>query len=211
MITFLLDQRDSWILSLLDRGPRKDKKWIWLDKWIHKVIAIDEAQNCWVKRLIQKTHTQFSFCHRATYIDPIGLPMLVSQTPQKMVTPPAPSHVCFLSHDHRQHTLQKKTKSANAKLLRMDLLQWLWLFCEFLAKLQSCYQRHLTVFQRWVHGPIEVMKEATMLNGGQGTKGIFRYNNKNEYKQFASETLGLEDEFPFVKASCQVLCWFQWG
>ena len=115
------------------------------------------------------------------------------------------------SRPQTQHTLQKKTKSANAKLLRMDLLQWLWLFCEFLAKLQSCYQRHLTVFQRWVHGPIEVMKEATMLNGGQGTKGIFRYNNKNEYKQFASETLGLEDEFPFVKASCQVLCWFQWG
>ena len=74
---------------------------------MHKVIAIDEAQNCWVKRLIQKTHTQFSFCHRATYIDPIGLPKLVSQTPQKMVTPPAPSRVCFPSNDQRQHTLQK--------------------------------------------------------------------------------------------------------
>lgn len=52
--------------SLLARGPGRDKKLIWLDKWIHKVIAIDEAQHCWVKRLIQKKHTQFSCCHRAT-------------------------------------------------------------------------------------------------------------------------------------------------
>ena len=29
--------------------------------------------------------------------------------------------------------------------------------------------------------------------------------------KIAPETLGLEDEIPFGKASCQILCWFHGG
>lgn len=122
------------------------------------------------------------------YIDPIGLGMLVSQIQKNMWHHLHPL-VCVFPVTTKDSTpFTKKTKSANAKLLRMDLLQWLWLFCEFLAKLQSCYQRHLTVFPTMgPRAPWKSWRRQRCWMGGKEWKGFLdttRRMNTGEVLQY---------------------------
>ena len=137
------------------------------------------GSNVWSKKNIPNSHVATGQLYRSNRSWYARIP-----NPKKNVTPPAPSGLCFPSNDQRQHTLHKKNKICQRQVAENGssamTLAFLRISCqtpELLSKAPHGF------FNDGSTGPMEVMKEATMLNGRQGMKGIFRYNKKNEYRR----------------------------